>query len=125
MVTFEFSAADELVVHVHGLDKLWAIKSSLAIPLAHIKRAEVGVSAGALAALHGSVRLGASVPHVITAGRFYKQGSVAFWDVHHGLHSSITLELAHDEYSHLVIDVEDPADTVRLIEKRLASPHRH
>ena len=43
MVTIDFSA-DALVIHVNGLDKLWAAKSSLSIPLAHITGVELGVA---------------------------------------------------------------------------------
>ena len=70
-----------LTLHVKGADKLWAFKSSLQIPLAHV----AGVRADAQAARgwwHGIRLPGTNLPGVITAGTFYQDGKRVFWDVH-------------------------------------------
>ncbi len=56
-----------LVLHVRGADKLWALKSSLEIPLAHIAeiRADPSVAHGWR---HGLRMPGTNIPGVITAG---------------------------------------------------------
>ena len=112
---------DSLVVHVRGLDKLWAAKSSLAIPLSHISGVEPGIDARAQATLRSSVRVGTHLGGIITAGRFYAEGKVAFWDVHSG-DTAITISVVHDDYTHLVVEVADPAATIAAIRARLHDP---
>jgi len=118
MVEIELTE-DSLVVHVKGMDKLWAAKSTVAIPIGHITAVELGVVAAAQDALQGSLRFGTHLPHVITAGRFYRDKKIAFWDVHKG-DSAITIHVAHDDYTHLVVEVEDPWATVQAIRARIA-----
>jgi hypothetical protein len=73
-------AEGKLKLHVRGADKLWALKSSLEIPLAHIAavRADPEVARGWY---HGIRMPGTDVPGVITAGTFYQDGKRIFWDV--------------------------------------------
>ena len=120
MVEIELTA-ESLIVHVRGLDKLWAAKSSLAIPLSHIAGVELGVSSEAERMLQSSLRVGTHMPHVITAGRFYSEGKIAFWDVHSGEHA-ITIRVVHDDYTHLVVEVADPKITTEQILAHLAGP---
>jgi hypothetical protein len=60
-------AEGKLTLHVRGADKLWALKSTLEIPLAHIAsiRANPEVARGWY---HGIRMPGTNVPGVITAG---------------------------------------------------------
>ena len=111
---------DSLVVHVKGMDKLWAAKSTVTIPIGHVTAVELGVIAAAQEALQGSLRFGTHLPHVITAGRFYRDKKIAFWDVHKG-DSAITIHVAHDDYTHLVVEVADPWATVQAIRARLTA----
>src|SRR6185312_1974465 len=71
----------KLIVHVHGADQLWALKSSLEIPVQHIAgvHADPSVARGWY---HGIRMPGTNVPGVITAGTFYQHGQRVFWDVH-------------------------------------------
>jgi len=109
---------DSLVVHVKGVDKLWAMTNKLVFPLEHVAKVELGVTFEARSALRQSVRFGVNLPHVVTAGRFYREGKIAFWDVHSGEHA-ITIRLLHDDYTHVVVDVADPAAMVAAITSRL------
>jgi hypothetical protein len=54
---------------------------------------------------------------MMVAGSFYggPEGSV-FWDVHHP-QNAITIQLAHEHYTTLVIEVENPTSTVAAIEE--------
>ena len=117
MVTIEFTS-DSLVLHIQGFDKLLAAKSSLAIPLAHITGVELGVAEAARDGLKHSLRVGTHLPHVITAGRFYKDGKIAFWDIHSG-DQAITIFVVHDDYTHLVVEVSDPLAAVDAIRYRI------
>lgn len=110
-------AEGKLTLHVRGADKLWAFKSSLEIPLAHI----AGVRADPEAArgwYHGIRMPGTNIPGVITAGTFYHDGQRVFWDVH-GPENTIVIELHDDRYNELVVEVENPAQAVTLIRNAL------
>ncbi len=102
-----------LIVHVTGLDQLWALKSRLEIPLAHVVNAATATEI-ARAWWKGWRLPGTDVPGVITAGTFYKDGERVFWDVHDPA-KAIVINLAHDKYAHLVIQVDDPEEAIAAI----------
>lgn len=110
----ELSITDgNLVLHVKGADKLWAFKSSLEIPLAHVVeiRADSTIARGWY---HGSRIPGTNVPGVITAGTFYQDGKRVFWDVHNP-ENTVVIELKDERYNQLVVEVVDPAAAVALV----------
>ncbi len=110
-------AGGKLTLHVRGADKLWALKSSLEIPLAHV----AGVRADPEAARgwwHGLRLPGTNVPGVITAGTFYQDGKRIFWDVHHP-EKTIVIDLHDERFNELVVEVADPEMAVRLIQTAL------
>jgi hypothetical protein len=107
---------DALVVHVHGMDQLWALKSRLEIPLAHVVGAEVDPEIAR--EWHKGIRAGGThVPGVITAGTFYQEGERVFWDVHDP-EKTLVIQLRDERYTRLVIEVEDPRATVAAIQGR-------
>ena len=111
--------ASELTVHVQGLDKLWALKSQLTVPLTHVRGATVDAGIGhEPKGLRGP---GAHVPGVIVAGTFHHDGQRVFWDVHNTA-KAIVIELNDDTYQRLIIEVTDPRATVEAIEHAIA-PH--
>jgi len=109
---------DKLVLNIEGADKLWALKSSLEIPLQHV----VSVKADPEAAngwYHGIRLPGTNIPGVLTAGTFYQDGKRVFWDVHHP-EKTIVIELRDERYNELIIEVADPVAAVQLLNSRLA-----
>jgi hypothetical protein len=110
-------AEGKLTLHVRGADKLWALKSSLEIPLAHIAavRADPEVARGWY---HGIRMPGTNVPGVITAGTFYQDGKRIFWDVHNP-EKTIAIDLHDERYSQLLVEVADPDAAVKLIQSAL------
>lgn len=110
-------AEGKLTLHVRGADKLWAFKSSLEIPLAHIAsvRADSEVARGWY---HGLRMPGTNVPGVITAGTFYQEGKRVFWDVHDP-GKTIAIDLHDERYSQLIVEVADPDAAVKLIQSAL------
>ena len=110
----EITIQDGLAVfEVRGMDKLWALKSRLEIPLPHIRAVRHDPSVA-----HGwwkGLRLpGTHVPGVITAGTFYQHGKRVFWDVHRP-ERTIVVELHDEQYDALIVEVGDPAaDVARL-----------
>jgi hypothetical protein len=110
-------AEGKLTLHVRGADKLWALKSSLEIPLAHIARVHADPEA-ARGWYHGLRMPGTNVPGVITAGTFYQDGKRVFWDVHHP-EKTIVIELHDERYSELIVEVDAPDAAVNQIRNAL------
>lgn len=111
-----------LIVHVHGWDQIWSLKSRLEIPLAHVVNAEMDsdeARAGLAGGWKGWRVPGTSVPGVIAAGTFYERGDRVFWNVHNA-DKAIAIHLAHDAYAKLVIEVDDPESTVTAIRRAVS-----
>jgi hypothetical protein len=107
-----------LSIHVEGVDKLLALKSSITIPLEHVAGVDRDAS-DATGFYHGLRLPGTNVPGVITAGSFLKHGEWTFWDVHDAAHA-IVIRLHDERFAKLVIGVDDPDQTVKAIEAALA-----
>jgi hypothetical protein len=110
-------AEGKLVLHVQDADKLWAFKSSLEIPLAHIAgvRTDPEIARGWY---HGIRMPGTNVPGVITAGTFYQDGKRVFWGVHHP-EKTIVIDLHDERFNQLVVEVADPNAAVKLVQSAL------
>ncbi len=111
-------AGGNVTLHVKGADKLWAFKSSLEIPLAHI--AGVGPANPEVTNgwLHGIRMPGTNLPGVITAGTFYQDGKRVFWDVH-DREKTIVIDLHDERYNQLIVEVADPRAAINLIQSAL------
>ena len=103
-------AQDALIVHVEGMDRLIAFRSCLEVPLSHVEGAEVDPEE-ARRRWHGIMERGIWVPGPITAGTFYQEGELVFWDVHDP-QKTVVIRLKDERYRRLVIEVEDPEATV-------------
>ncbi len=102
-----------LVIHVRGADQFWALKSTLEIPLQHIAgvRADPKIARGWW---HGIKMIGTDMPGVLHAGTFYQHGHRIFWDVHDP-EKTIVIELRHEKYGELIVEVADVAVAVEMI----------
>ncbi|MER6651854.1 hypothetical protein ABT248_15065 [Streptomyces sp. NPDC000971] len=109
-------ADDNLVVVMEGLDKLWAFKSRLTIPLANVRGATV--DPGIATDFKGIRAPGSHLPGVIIAGTFHHDGDKVFWDVKDASKANV-VELADEEYTRLVLQVDDPRAAVALVENAL------
>lgn len=105
---------DRVRFDVDGWDKMWALKSRLEIPLAHITSVRVDPEP-ARGWWHGFRMPGTQIPGVLTAGTFYQHDGAVFYDVHDPEHT-IVIELDHEHYRRLVVEVADPAAAVSLLE---------
>ena len=107
---------DDILFTVQGLHKVWAFKSSLTIPLAHIASARQ--DAAAARSLNGIRALGTSVPWVIKAGTFYLNSQTGmkptFVDVVHP-EQTVIIDLRDEDYQQLIIEVDDPAAVLALL----------
>jgi hypothetical protein len=110
-------SGESVVLNVKGLDKLWAFKSRLEIPLRNVRsvRADASVARGWWKGIRAP---GTSIPGVIRAGTFYQDGKRVFWDVHDP-EKTIVLDLHDERYDQLIVEVLDPEATVRDVMKAL------
>ena len=114
--------ADRLIAHIQGVDKVLALKSELTIPLAHVKGASVSPPDvrrqwGSLLRAHVP---GTDLPYVVMAGTFvFLDGEHAFWDVHDP-DRTVVIELDHERFANLVLEVADPQATAAAINAALA-----
>ena len=102
------------VFEVEGWHKLWSLRSRLEIPLGHIRGVRAD-PAPAMGWFDGLKLSGTAVPHFFRAGAFYQQGGLVFWDVRNP-EKAVVVELEDEHFSKLIVEVEDPAAVVRLLE---------
>jgi hypothetical protein len=118
MATVEING-DDLEIHVSGVDRILALKSSVTVPLSHVVGADQDVSE-ACVIFHGLKLPGTDLPGVVTAGSFLKSGEWTFWDVHDP-GKAVSIRLHDEHYSRLLIGVDDPQATVQLIQSAVAA----
>jgi hypothetical protein len=104
---------DKAIFEVQGWDKLWSLRSRLEIPLSHIKGALVD-SKPAMGWFQGLRLAGTELPNIFRAGTFYQQGELVFWDVRVP-ENTIVIELEHERYKKLIIEVENREQEVKKI----------
>lgn len=102
---------DTLQVAMVGLDKILALKSTIEIPLDHVRSAELAPAAAH--GYHGLRMPGTYLPGVITAGSFFN-GQWLFFDVHDAS-KAVKIDLDHEHYAALIVEVPDPEATVTAI----------
>jgi hypothetical protein len=117
---------DHLVARIQGLDQVFALRSELSIPLAHVKGAAVSPPE-VRRRWRNPVRAhvpGTDMPYVVMAGSFlFLDGEHAFWDVHDP-DRTVVIELDHERFAKLVLDVEDPQATAAAINAAVADSPR-
>ncbi len=109
---------ERIRLEVEGLDKLWALKSRLEFPLAHVLSVRQDPEP-AVGWWHGVRLPGTNIPGLLTAGTFYQYDGAVFYDVHNP-DRTIVLELDHEEYRRLVVEVKDPGTVVAMIQAALS-----
>ena len=106
-----------LIVEVEGWDKFWSLRSHLTIPAAHVSK--VYADPEIAKPWWKGLRVGgAQIPGVVTAGTFYHHHNWIFWDVHHA-EKTVVIDLHHEHYAKLIVEVADPAETVARLQREL------
>jgi hypothetical protein len=118
MVTITIEAK-HVVFTVEGWDKLWCLRSRLEIPLEHIRRAHVDPHP-AMGWFRGLKLAGTELPNIFRAGTFYQDGGLVFWDVRHP-DNTIVVELEHEHFKKLVVEVEAPATAAAMINEAVGA----
>lgn len=110
--------ADELLtVHVQGIDRFWALRRRIIVPLSHVRSIER--TAHRTWRTAGFRLLGAEVPGLLRIGRFSRHGERVFWDVHHP-ERTIEIELANEPFDRLIVEVKNPEETTREVQRAIA-----
>jgi hypothetical protein len=104
------SVNDKVVFEVLGLHKVWALKSRLEIPRAHIRNVYIDPFV-ARGRWRGLRMPGTHIKGLITAGTFYKSRQKVFWDVS-DTSNAIVVELQEESYDKLIIEVSNPARVI-------------
>jgi hypothetical protein len=115
-------AQDALIVHVQGMDRLFALRSRLEVPLSHVEGAEADAQE-ARRRWHGILERGMWVPGPITTGTYFQEGEWVFWDVHDP-EKTVVIRLKDERYGRLVIEVEDPEATVARVNEAVSATDR-
>ena len=107
---------DRLVVELQGLHKLWALKSRIDVPLAHVRGATV--DPGIVREPKGIRAPGLHIPGAAAIGTFRRDGEKHFWDVRGGSHA-VVVQLDDESYDRLVVEVADPHAVVDEINRAI------
>lgn len=102
-----------LKVEVLGWHKILAFKRGFLIPLDHVRGAQHKLE-DALQWWKGWRFCGTSIPGIIVAGWYYKDGRHVFWDVTKP-ENTVTIDLVNEGYSQLIVEVAHPDAAVSLI----------
>jgi hypothetical protein len=108
---------DRVSFHVEGLHRLWAFKTRLEVPLAHITAVELNEQQVGNW-WHGFKLLGTEMPGLLGAGTFVYHGQMVFWDVHDPK-KTIIISLEHEFYRKLILEVADPSATAAMLQAAL------
>ena len=114
MVRIDIAGA-ALEIQVQGVHKLWALKSSLQVPLSDVR--EVRHDPERARRLLPGLRMpGTHVPYVYTAGTYYQADfRPDFWTVRDPDRAIVIQCREGAAYDEIIVEVEDPAATVTMI----------
>jgi hypothetical protein len=111
-----------LIARIQGLDQVLALNSELSIPIGHVRGASISPPE-VRRRWRNPLRLhvpGTDMPYVVMAGSFlFLDGEHAFWDVHDP-DRTVVIELDHERFAKLVLEVEDPQATAAAINAAIA-----
>jgi hypothetical protein len=110
---------DAVAVHLSLADEILALHGTFHIPYAHI--AAVSTAAVPSDWFRG-IRIGTNLPGVKVAGTFITGDGLIFYDFHDGEYC-ITLDLTHERYTRVSIEVDpdqDRDELARDLKERIA-----
>jgi len=113
---------DVLVIEVQGLHKLWALRSTLRIPLADVR--DIRHDPARASEASPGLRLpGTYVPMLYTAGTYYQADfRPDFWTVRHAERAVVIQCRPDAAYDEIIVEVDDPPGTVARVRAALTRP---
>ncbi|WP_426092215.1 hypothetical protein [Flavobacterium sp. DSR3-2] len=109
------SEDNEFIFNILGSHKFWALENKIRVPKNKIIRAYQ--SNDEFTFWIGWKMPGTQLPWVITAGTYIKKGKRNFWDVCNKK-NAIIVELKDSYYNKLIIEVENPAMIMNLLNEK-------
>lgn len=100
----------ELVVRMRGWDKVWAMRASLTIPFAHVRRvrAKPGEAYFDDVIVDSWRGFGTYMPHRVAAGVVHLSDGPSFYSVHDPTRA-IAIDVDAERVRHVVVEVDDEA----------------
>jgi hypothetical protein len=109
-----------LNLQVEAIERLWVFNSHMEIPLAHVKGASIDPELASKLPYPGQDVGDVQWHEPVTVGTFYQHGKRVYWDVSDPS-KAVVIELKDDRYAELVIQVDDPAATVKEINQAIGA----
>jgi hypothetical protein len=100
----------DVTLHLSTFDDVLSLHGSFRIPYKHIAAAS---AAPVPQQWYRGVRIGANIPGVMVAGTFFTGDGAIFYDFHNG-ERCLTLELRHERYRRVVVEVDREQDHAAL-----------
>ena len=110
---------EAVVVTMRGLNKIWAMKGRLEIPLERITSAAYVPDARVLA--RGLRLPGTAIPGVMIAGTYLARGQRAFYAMHRG-ENGLVIDIDGWKYQQVIVDTKDPDALASQIEEAAGVP---
>jgi hypothetical protein len=102
----------DFIFKIKGLHKFWAFKKQISIPINHIIKSYPFIKNPKT--FLGFRMPGTFIPWVITAGTYVNSSGTYFYDMM-SKKKTIIVELNNEHYTQLIIEVENPTETMALI----------
>ncbi len=112
-------ADNALEIEVQGIHKLWSLRSTLRVPLSHIR--DVRHDPERATKVFPGLRMpGTHIPYVYTAGTYY-QGDFRpdFWTVRNADRAIVIQCTSAGAFDEIIVEVADPAQTVADIRRAM------
>jgi len=109
---------DRLIIKMQGARKLWTLKSELSIPLKNVIGIEIDTTAWQNSPTFGQKCAGADMYGFYFGGTFVQDGDKVFYDLKHK-EKAVAILLKDEEYSRLVVGVDEPVTTLEAVRKEL------
>ncbi|MCX6729435.1 MAG: hypothetical protein NTV95_02155 [Candidatus Saccharibacteria bacterium] len=107
---------DKLIINVKGITKIFSLRSELTVDIKNV--VSVKSTLGAMKMPKGLRAPGTAIPGLFYAGTFYSGSDKVFWDVRHA-DKAIVIEHKNENFKRLVVEVENPSDTVTMIQNKI------
>lgn len=107
-------ADKELIIEPRGLDKMWSLTRSIAVPWSHVRGAthDPGMKHEPKGFRAPGLRSGQKL-----AGTFYADGGRQFWNIN-GYENAVVIELKDEHFDRLIVSLENPTESAARINER-------
>ncbi len=108
---------DKVVFELHGIDKILAIKSSITVPLRHIK--SVSTEKVDWKPLKHLKVAGSFMPGVVKDGRYLTSDGLMFFEMRH-TNKCVTVILDNETYGKIIFEVDGKESIAKMINDAIA-----